>query len=154
MGETVLSRAAWRRQQAILWAVSLLGGGGLSWWIISRDWPAWAKFILLTFVGAFFTIGCPGTYKQYLRQQQEEEDYADLLEPGRSGLLTKCRNCGRHTYAEAANCVRCNVADPVPDAASTLREVRFLELVGRVVIAATAVTILYLLLRALVSAVG
>ena len=153
MGENVLSRAAWRRQQAILWAVSLLGCGGVTWWISTREWPVWAQIILATMAASLFGMGYPFTYGEYLKQQQEQDDYEDLLMPGRSGVLEKCRSCGRHTYAEEPTCARCNAPDPVPDAAKTLRHLRFLTWIGGASIAATAITIAYLLLRAVVSAV-
>jgi hypothetical protein len=153
MGETVLSRGAWRRQQAILWAVCLLGCGGLSWWIITRDWPVWAELILVAMTTSVFGMGYPLTYKDYLREQQNQDDFEDLLTPGRSGVLAKCRSCGRHTDAGRPTCVRCNAPDPVPDAAKTLRHMRFFMWAGGASVAATAITIAYLLLRALVSAV-
>lgn len=153
MGENVLSRGAWRRQQAILWTVSLLGCVGVTWWISTRGWPVWAEFVLVTMATSLFGMGYPSTYKEYLQRQQEEEDFEDLLTPGRSGVLAKCRSCGRHTDAEKATCVRCNAPDPVPDAAKTLRHMRFMMWIGGASIAAAAITIAYLLLRALVSAV-
>ena len=154
MTEDVLSRAAWRRREAILWAVCLLGGGGLAWWIVTRDWPAWAQGVLLFGVSSFFTLGAPATYRAYLREQRERADHADLLQPGHGGDLGKCRSCGRHTCAEEAVCVRCGAADPIPDAASSIQSVRFLIWIGRAVMGSTAITIAYLVVRALVGALG
>jgi hypothetical protein len=152
MTEDVLSHAAWRRQQTILWVVCLLGVGGLAWLVETRDWPLWAKGVLIFGASSFLGMGAPATYRAYLREQQERADYADLLHPGRSRVLGKCRGCGRHTYAEEAFCVRCGLADPIPNATNTVQSVRFLIWIGRAVIGSTAITIAYLVVRALVRA--
>lgn len=99
-----------------------------------------------------FVVGGPVTYRAYLRDEEERSDYADLLGSGRGTVLSKCRACGRHTYLEEPFCVRCGIAEPVADAEARIKSTRFVMAVGKIVIAATVVTIVYLLVRALVSA--
>jgi hypothetical protein len=137
----------------ILWSVSLLGGGGLAWWISTRDWPAWAQYVLVFAITADFIVGGPFTYREYLRDAERQADYADLL-TGRGGVLGECRNCGRHTYAEDPTCVRCGIHSPIPGAAGMIKNVRFLIGLGYAVMASTAITVIYLLTRALLNTVG
>lgn len=121
------------------------------WWISTRDWPVWAKVVLLVTVGSTFTMGAPATYWAYLQDQREQADYADLLRAGNSDVLAKCHSCGRHTYdVGSATCVRCGAADPIPDAAGKLRSIRFLAWVGGAVIAGAALTSVYLVVSYLI----
>jgi hypothetical protein len=145
-----LTRSQWRRQQLILWMVALGGGGAAMWWIETADWPSWAKLILSFATVGFFSLGAPATYGAYLKDEEERADFADLLGSGRGGVLSKCRGCGRRTRVEEPFCVRCGIPDPIPNAKAALWNVRFLSAVGYATIVAVAVTIIYLLGRALV----
>ena len=120
------------------------------WWIGTRDWPIWAKLVLLVTLGSTFNMGAPATYRAYLQHQRDQADYAELLLARESHVLARCHSCGRHTYVGSATCVRCGAADPIPDAARALRSVRFSIWVGGAAITGAALTSVYLVVSYLI----
>ena len=136
----------------MFWVPWMLGICLLAWWIATRDWPAWAKVVLLCFIGS--CGGFPSTYDTYLRGLERQAELADLPRREGGGALGKCRACGQYTYAVEPACVRCGAPDPIPNAVDLVRSLRFTTWLGRVVLASVAVTIVYLVVSALARALG